>query len=246
MAKNNLSDLSKKEKAELIIDLFHRTIMHHVLWFDEVKHQMGRDTALNMLWKTLEKSMEIQMKRFSKQFNYEIEENLPKPLLEMDEESLDLFINNISVNWLANDGVWFQSIEFEKGMTDAKRCNDSCWGQFSPFEASSVKRYLKLPVNSGLEGLKKALKFRLYSFINEHSFTDESENSFVFRINRCRVQDARKRKALDDYPCKSGGIVEYTYFAKEIDNRIFTECLFCPPDKHPDDCYCAWRFSIKE
>ena len=61
---NNLSDLSKKEKAELIIDLFHRSIMHHVLWFDEVKHQMGRETALDMLWKALERSMEIQMKRF--------------------------------------------------------------------------------------------------------------------------------------------------------------------------------------
>ena len=163
----------------------------------------------------------------------------------MDDESLDNFIKNISVNWLANDGVWFQSIEFEKGMTDAKRCNDSCWGQFSPFEASSVKRYLNFPENPGLEGLKKALEFRLYSFINEHSITDESENSFVFSINKCRVQDARKRKALDDYPCKSGGIVEYTYFAKEIDARIDTECLFCPPDKHPDDSYCSWRFSIK-
>ncbi len=207
--KYSLDSLSKKEKAELIIDLLHRTVMHHVLWFDEVKHQMGKDTALDMLWKASERSMAIQMKRFSKQFNYDIEENVPKPLLEMDDESLDLFIENISVNWLANDGVWFQSIEFEKGMTDAKRCNDSCWGQFSPFEASAVKRYLNLPENSGLEGLKKALSFRLYSFINEQSFTAETDKSFVFNMNRCRVQAARKRKELNDYPCKSGGMVEY-------------------------------------
>ncbi|MCG2755318.1 MAG: DUF6125 family protein [Desulfobacteraceae bacterium] len=23
-----------------------------------------------------------------------------------------------------------------------------------------------------------------------------------------------------------------------------TECIGCPPDAHPDDWYCAWRFKI--
>ena len=72
--------------------------------------------------------------------------------------------------------------------------------------------------NSGLDGLKKALKFRLYAFINEQSFAEETENSFVFRMDQCRVQNARKRKGLDDYPCKSGGLVEYTTFAEAIDS----------------------------
>ncbi len=62
----------------------------------------------------------------------------------------------------------------------------------------------------------------------------------------CRVQSARKRKKLDDYPCKSAGLVEYTTFAETIDSRIHTECIACPPDKHPDDWYCSWRFTIKE
>ena len=240
------SELSKKEKASLVMDLVHRLIMHHVMWFDEIKHQMGRETAIDLLWKASERSIGIQMKRIAGQFGFELEDNIPKPLLDMDDAMLDELLKNISVNWLANDGVWFQSVEFEHGMTDAKRCNDSCWGQFSPFEAASVKRFLALPEEAGLEGLKKALNFRLYSFVNKQSFTDETENSFVFRMNRCRVQDARKRKKLDDYPCKSGGMVEYPYFAKAIDSRIETECLFCPPDQHPEDCYCAWRFFIRE
>ncbi len=240
-----LSALSSREKASLVMDLFHRMVMHHVLWYDEVKHQMGRETALDLLWKSSERSFAIQMKRFSKQFGFEMEDSIPKPLIDMDHSVLDELIRNISVNWLANDGVWFQSVEFEKGMTDAKRCNDSCWGQFSPFEASAVKRFLGLSEKPGLAGLKKALDFRLYSFINEQSFTDETESSFVFRMNRCRVQEARKRKELDDYPCKSGGMVEYPYFAKAIDERIETECLFCPPDSHPEDCCCAWKFQIR-
>ena len=33
-------DLSQKERAKLIIDFFHRTMVHHALWYAEVKHQI--------------------------------------------------------------------------------------------------------------------------------------------------------------------------------------------------------------
>jgi hypothetical protein len=71
-------------------------------------------------------------------------------------------------------------------------------------------------------------------------------NSVVFQMNDCRVQSARTRKGLEDYPCKSGGIVEYTYFARAIDDRIATECIGCPPDAHPKEWCCAWRFTLKD
>jgi hypothetical protein len=184
------------------------------------------------------------MKRLSKVLGFEMKENLPGPLMAMEEEKLDAFTEAVAVNWLANDGVWFQAVEFDKGMFDAKRCNDSCWAQFSPFEAWSVKHLLDLPENPGLEGLKKALQYRLYATINKQSFSEETENSFVFKMNECRVQVARKRKGLEDYPCKSGGLIEYASFADTVDSRIKTECIACPPDPHPEDYYCAWRFSI--
>jgi hypothetical protein len=77
------------------------------------------------------------------------------------------------------------------------------------------------------------------------SIVEETEDSFVFQMNECRVQAARKRKGLDDYPCKSAGLVEYAYFARTIDFRIETECVGCPPDAHPDEWFCAWRFTMK-
>lgn len=95
-----------------------------------------------------------------------------------------------------------------------------------------------------LKGLKQALNFRLYATINTQSITEEKPDSFIFRMNECRVQSARKRKGLDDYPCKSGGLVEYTTFASGIDPRIRTECIGCPPDAHPQEWYCAWRFFL--
>ena len=125
-----------------------------------------------------------------------------------------------------------------------KRCNDSCWAQFSPFEAASIKNFLNLGEQPGLEGLKRALGFRVYGTINVQSIVEVDDNSFIFQMNDCRVQSARKRKGLADYPCKSAGLVEYTYFARAIDKRITTECVGCPPDEHPEEWFCAWKFIL--
>jgi hypothetical protein len=238
------SQLSPEDNARLVLDFFHRTMMHHAMWFAEVQHQLGTEKAMEAMEEAWTNSYSIQMKRIAKTLGFEMEDNIPKPLLDLPAEKLESLRNAMAVNWLANDGVWFQSVEFTRGMNDAKRCNDSCWGHFSPFEAWSIKRLLGLGKNPGLEGLKQALQFRLYAFINEQSFAEETENSFVFRMDQCRVQNARKRKGLDDYPCKSGGLVEYTTFAEAIDPRVKTECISCPPDPHPEDYFCAWRFCI--
>ena len=241
---NSVDDLNREDTARLVMDMFHRIVIHYALWFTEVKHQMGMKKALDTLKIASDRSIGIQMKRLSKVIGFEMKNDMPKFLADMPKKSLTELLDSIAVNWLANDGVWFQAVEFESGMNDAKRCNDSCWAHFSPFEAWSIKKYLDLPQNPGLEGLKKALGFRLYARINTQSFIDEGPDSFVFQMNECRVQYARKRKGLDDYPCKSGGMVEYTYFARSIDPRIKTECIGCPPDDHTDEWYCAWRFKI--
>jgi hypothetical protein len=161
----------------------------------------------------------------------------------MDDHALNELKKDIAKNWLVNDGVWFQSIEFKRNMIDAKRCNDTCWAKFSPVEAESIKNFLSLPDHSGLNGLKKALEYRLYSCINKQTVT-ENNNSVVLYMNDCRVQSARKRKGLEDYPCKSAGVTEYTTFAETIDPKIKTECMGCPPDPHPDEWFCAWRFTM--
>ncbi len=46
--------------------------------------------------------------------------------MNMEKEKLDKIKEAVAANWLATDGVWFQAVEFTRGMNDAKRCNDSC------------------------------------------------------------------------------------------------------------------------
>lgn len=239
-----IHDLEKEEKVRLVSDFFHRTIVHYGLWFAEVRHQMGLEKAISLLSGVFPRSSDIQLNRLGKTLGFDVSDGLPEVLSQLPEDRIDALLDALAINWLASDGVWFQAVEFASGMNDAKRCNDSCWAHFSPVEASLIRNTLGLGPAPGLEGLKKALGFRLYARINTQCIQDDGPDSFIFQMNVCRVQSARKRKGLDDYPCKSGGLVEYATFASTIDPRITTDCIGCPPDPHPEDWFCAWRFSI--
>jgi hypothetical protein len=231
--------------VEIVMDAFHRIIVHYGAWFAEVAHQVGMEKAMAVEGDVWRLSMANQLDRLGKTLNFPTEEGIPTVLKSLPRETLIALIEKLSINWLANDGIWFQAVENKFGMGDAKRCNDTCWTRYSPFEAERIKKLLDLPDNGGIPALKKALSLRMYAFINEQSIEEVNEQCIIFYMNNCRVQAARKRKGLADYPCKSGGMVEYVTFAQTIDPRITTECIGCPPDSHPDTWFCAWKFTLK-
>lgn len=162
----------------------------------------------------------------------------------MTRESLLALLEDVAKRWLAHDGLWFQEVEKSCGMEEAIKLDAAAWEKFSAIEAKRIMTLLNLTPNGGLPALKKALGLRLYAFVNKQEIIEVSEDRFIFRMNDCRVQSARKRKKLPDFPCKSVGLVEYDSFARTIDPRIKTRCIACPPDDHPDEYYCAWEFSI--
>jgi hypothetical protein len=41
------------------------------------------------------------------------------------------------------------------------------------------------------------------------------------------------------------GLVEYTTFTESIVPIIKTECIGFPPNKHPEEWCCAWRFLLE-
>jgi hypothetical protein len=242
----NKEELTKQEKIQLIFDYFQRTMVHHAMWYAEVRDLFGVEKAGEILDSASKLSTQIQLKRLAKTLGFELEEGFPKSLSDIDESKLDDLKEAGAINWVANDGVWFQAVEFTEGMLSAKACNDAAWSHFSPYEAVRIKKILGLGAFPGLDGLKKAFNFRLYADVNKQSVANETENSFDFYMNECRVQIARKRKGLDDYPCKSAGIIEYSTFAATIDKRIKTRVIGCPPDKHPEEWFCGWHFYIEE
>jgi len=165
---------------------------------------------------------------------------------DLSKEGLLKLLVDTSKNWLAHDGLWFQAVEKKFGIDTAIELDARAWEQFTQIEAKRIMKRLDIKPGGGIQALIQALKFRLYAYVNIQEITEVSKNHCVFRMVNCRVQEARKRKNLPDFPCKSVGIIEYSYFAKTIDKRIRTKCIACPPDPHPKDYYCCWEFSLKE
>ena len=163
----------------------------------------------------------------------------------LSHERLLHLAKNFAKNWLAHDGLWFQAVERAHGMAEAMHLDAEAWGRFSPIEAKRIKQFLGLPKSGGLEALKAALDYRLYAVLNKQQ-SELKDGRLFFYMNDCRVQSARKRRGLSDFPCKEVGIVEYSTFAAEIDPRIQTRCIACPPDEHPEDYYCGWEFWMDE
>ena len=163
----------------------------------------------------------------------------------LDEKGLRDLLKVYAINWLAHDGCWFQSCEFKWDMAMAKSVNDATWERFAGLEAERILKFLGRKPGEGLDALEEALGFRLYASVNRQEIVQRTSMSFIFRMRECRVQAARERKGMQPYPCKSGGIAEYTNFAKAVDSRIMTRCLGCPPDPLPPEWFCAWEFSLE-
>lgn len=160
------------------------------------------------------------------------------------EELLNLLVD-AGKNWLAHDGLWFQAVENKFDLETAIELDGKAWEKFTQIEAKRIMKRLNIEPGGGIPALIQALKFRFYAFINVQEVIEVTEKRCVFQMVNCRVQAARKRKNLPDFPCKPVGIIEYTYFAKTIDQRIKTRCIACPPDPHPEDFYCRWEFTVE-
>jgi len=243
MTTDSLEKLGQVELANYIIRIFRGMMLHYGIWFNEVVHQLGLEEAIRLEEQVSASFFPIAMNRISKSLGFKVEEGLPVWLANMERERLVKLIKALSANWLTGDGVWFRTVEDNYDMYTSKRCNDTCWTRYSPLEAAMIKSLLQLPQQSGLDGLEQALKLRLYAHINEQTI-ERSDDELILRMVRCMVQGTRKLNKLPDYPCKSAGIVEFPTFAKTIDPRIKVECISCPPDEHPKEWFCAWRFYI--
>ena len=246
--KDERYQLDKRTLIDLFFDSIHLIMLHYALWFRETEHQIGLDKAImadDTAWKQI---LPTVIKRIADRLDLRMNDGNLDSLTSLSKEELVSLLEDMGKNWLACDGIWFQTIErnYDYEMYTAKRINDTNMVRFSYIEAKIIMKRLNLPENGGIPAMKEALKYRQYALVNRQETIEISDNKIIFRMNDCRVQSARRSKGLPDYPCKSAGIVEYQRFAEAIDPRIKTKCIGCPPDPHPAEWWCAWEFEMPE
>jgi hypothetical protein len=166
--------------------------------------------------------------------------------MKSDNQDISLALTEAAKNWLAMDGLWFQAVELAYGMDAALALDREVWKQFAVIEALRIKERLVIPERGGLDALEIAFKNRLVTLLNKLEICRLDKNTLIVTTTTCRVQAARKRKGMPEFPCMTVGQIEFPVFARTIDARIIAECLSCPPQTLAGVPYCSWKFTLEE
>jgi hypothetical protein len=170
----------------------------------------------------------------------------PSAFEALSREELLRTLKAFAKNWLAHDGCWFLAAEERDGITAAIELDAQAWERFAGVEARRIIETFGIPPRGGLAALERALALRMYALINQqHSEWSVDRRSLRFVMDRCRVQETRRKKGLDQFPCRSVGVVEFTAFARAIDPHIGTRCVHCPPEPNEGGA-CTWEFTVEE
>jgi hypothetical protein len=168
-----------------------------------------------------------------------------KRLTALPKEQLAEFLFLHLRNLWTVDGLYFLYIEEAYGTEIATSIDAHVWEVMGKIEARKLKEFLKITRND-IPSMMKALQYTSWAMDLEDKVILIEKKRAIVRNVRCRVQNTRREKGLGEFGCKPVRFGFLKAFAKEFNPAIVVKCKVCPPDKHPEDLWCEWEFTLKE
>jgi hypothetical protein len=160
----------------------------------------------------------------------------------MDAPQLRRYLDFLLYHYRVVDAFWFLKTAARFDQATAEALNEEVWAEAGRLGARAIVQRLGVE-QKGLTGFVQAQ--RLFPWCELIGYQiDQREDEVVITVPSCPVQRARLDRGLGEFSCREMHHREFASFAAEIDPHIHVECRYAPPDSHPDDCFCEWRFTL--
>lgn len=165
-------------------------------------------------------------------------------LENMAAPELREYIRFLLRHYRTMDSFWYIYLTERFGEAAADRVNEKVWARVPALAVKDLLRRFAI-TERGLEGFVRALCFWPWHLLVGYQI-EARPGEVLLTVPSCPTQEARLKRGLKEYACKEMHRGEFDSFARAVDPRIVTHCLFAPPDPHPPELFCSWRFTLAE
>ena len=160
------------------------------------------------------------------------------------DELLDYLFLQVRNLWRV-DGLYFLGIEKKFGTMAATEIDAGVWEAMAGIEAKSLQKMFKVEENPGVAKIMELLEKSSWALDQPFKTTQISKGHAILSVDRCRTQETRLSKGLEEFPCKQVRFDYLKNFANTLNPKVEVKCLVCPPDKHQKDSWCKWEFTCR-